>query len=94
MAKYGIGVGEEFPVDEPKNPPPPEDDDERRKMRRRWRRFYFLHVLTRIALIALVISGIAQSDSAVHSPNERLVVDNYYRGIDAVIRFIYGMAKG
>jgi len=41
----------------------------------------------------LVISGIAQSDSAVHSPNERLVVDNYYRGIDAVIRFICGMAK-
>jgi acetylornithine deacetylase/succinyl-diaminopimelate desuccinylase-like protein len=40
----------------------------------------------------LVISGIAQSDSAVHSPNERLVVDNYYRGIDAVIRFICGMA--
>jgi acetylornithine deacetylase/succinyl-diaminopimelate desuccinylase-like protein len=42
----------------------------------------------------LVISGIAQSDSAVHSPNERLVVDNYYRGIDAVIRFICGMATG
>ncbi|MHB8588289.1 MAG: dipeptidase [Candidatus Dormibacteraceae bacterium] len=42
----------------------------------------------------LVISGIAQSDSAVHSPNERLVVDNYYRGIDAVIRLICGMANG
>jgi acetylornithine deacetylase/succinyl-diaminopimelate desuccinylase-like protein len=41
----------------------------------------------------LVISGIAQSDSAVHSPNERLVVDNYYRGIDAVIRFICGLAQ-
>jgi acetylornithine deacetylase/succinyl-diaminopimelate desuccinylase-like protein len=40
----------------------------------------------------LVISGIAQADSAVHSPNESLVVDNYYRGIDAVIRFICGMA--
>jgi acetylornithine deacetylase/succinyl-diaminopimelate desuccinylase-like protein len=40
----------------------------------------------------LVISGIAQSDSAVHSPNERLVVDNYFRGIDAVIRFICGLA--
>ncbi len=36
----------------------------------------------------LVISGIAQSDTAIHSPNERLVVDNYYRGIEAVIRFI------
>ncbi len=41
----------------------------------------------------LVISGIAQSDSAVHSPNERLVVDNYHRGIDAVIRFICGLAR-
>jgi len=41
----------------------------------------------------LVISGIAQSDSAVHSPNERLVIDNYYRGIDAVIRFICGLAR-
>jgi acetylornithine deacetylase/succinyl-diaminopimelate desuccinylase-like protein len=41
----------------------------------------------------LVISGIAQADSAVHSPNERLVVDNYHRGIEAVIRFICGMAK-
>jgi acetylornithine deacetylase/succinyl-diaminopimelate desuccinylase-like protein len=40
----------------------------------------------------LVISGIAQSDCAVHSPNENLLVDNYYRGIDAVIRFICGMA--
>jgi acetylornithine deacetylase/succinyl-diaminopimelate desuccinylase-like protein len=41
----------------------------------------------------LVISGIAQADSAVHSPNERLVVDNYYRGIEAVIQFICGLAK-
>ena len=40
----------------------------------------------------MVISGVAQSDSAVHSPNEHFVVDNYHRGIDAVIRFICGMA--
>jgi acetylornithine deacetylase/succinyl-diaminopimelate desuccinylase-like protein len=40
----------------------------------------------------LVISGIAQADCAVHSPNERLVIDNYHRGIEAVIRFICGMA--
>ena len=59
MTKFGIGVGEDFPVDEPNNPPPPEDDDERRKMRRHWRRHHSLHVLTRIALIALVITGIA-----------------------------------
>ncbi len=37
---------------------------------------------------SLVITGIAQSDCAVHSPNEHLDVDQYYRGIDAVIRFI------
>ena len=36
----------------------------------------------------LVISGIAQADAAPHSPNERLLVDNYIRGIDSVIRFI------
>jgi len=36
----------------------------------------------------LVISGITQADCAIHSPNEHLVVDNYHRGIEAVIRFI------
>jgi acetylornithine deacetylase/succinyl-diaminopimelate desuccinylase-like protein len=36
----------------------------------------------------LVISGIAQADDGAHSPNERLAVDNYVRGIEAVIRFI------
>jgi acetylornithine deacetylase/succinyl-diaminopimelate desuccinylase-like protein len=40
----------------------------------------------------LVISGIAQADSAIHSPNEHLVIDNYHRGIEAVIRFICGLA--
>ena len=39
----------------------------------------------------LVISGIAQADSAIHSPNEHFVVDNYHRGIEAVIRFICGL---
>jgi len=41
----------------------------------------------------LVISGIAQADSAIHSPNERLVIDNYHRGIEAVIRFMCGFAE-
>ena len=40
----------------------------------------------------IVISGIAQADSAIHSPNEHLVIDNYHRGIEAVIRFICGLA--
>jgi len=42
----------------------------------------------------LVISGIAQADSAIHSPNEHFVIDNYHRGIEAVIRFICGLAEG
>src|SRR5258706_3921137 len=59
MAKFGIGVGEEFPVDEaaPPNPPPP-DDDEARRRRRHWRLHWVLHLLTRVALIALIVSGI------------------------------------
>jgi acetylornithine deacetylase/succinyl-diaminopimelate desuccinylase-like protein len=36
----------------------------------------------------ILISGIAEADAAAHSPNERLTVDNYHRGIEAVIRFI------
>ncbi|HSS61319.1 MAG TPA: dipeptidase [Candidatus Limnocylindrales bacterium] len=40
----------------------------------------------------VVISGIAQADSAIHSPNEHLVIDNYHRGIEAVIRFMWGLA--
>ncbi len=40
----------------------------------------------------LVISGIAQADCAIHSPNEHLLMDNYHRGIEAVIRFICGLA--
>jgi acetylornithine deacetylase/succinyl-diaminopimelate desuccinylase-like protein len=35
-----------------------------------------------------IISGIAQADDAIHSPNEHLEVENYHRGIEAVIRFI------
>ncbi len=41
----------------------------------------------------LVISGIAQADCAIHSPNEHLLIDNYHRGIEAVIRFICGLAE-
>lgn len=40
----------------------------------------------------IVISGIPQADNAIHSPNEHLVIDNYHRGIEAVIRFICSMA--
>lgn len=40
----------------------------------------------------LVVSGIPQADEGAHSPNERLVVDHYHRGIEAVIRFICRLA--
>jgi acetylornithine deacetylase/succinyl-diaminopimelate desuccinylase-like protein len=41
----------------------------------------------------LLISGIAEADAAAHSPNERLTVDNYHRGIEAVIRFICNLGE-
>ena len=41
----------------------------------------------------LVISGIAQADCALHSPNEHLAIDNYHRGIEAVIRFLCGLGE-
>jgi acetylornithine deacetylase/succinyl-diaminopimelate desuccinylase-like protein len=36
----------------------------------------------------LVMSGIEQADAAIHSPNEHLVIDQYHRGIEALIHFI------
>ena len=36
----------------------------------------------------ILVSGISQADDAAHSPNEHLIVDQYHRGIEAVIRFI------
>ena len=58
MSKLGVGVGEEFPVEDarPNEPPPPPADDEER--RRRWRRFRFFHFLAHLALIGLVVAGI------------------------------------
>src|SRR6266480_1244086 len=41
----------------------------------------------------LLITGIAQADCALHSPNEHLLIDNYHRGIEAVIRFICGLEE-
>jgi acetylornithine deacetylase/succinyl-diaminopimelate desuccinylase-like protein len=42
--------------------------------------------------VPLVISGVAQADSAIHSPNEHLKIDQYHRGIEAIIRFIGAFA--
>jgi len=38
----------------------------------------------------LLISGIDEADTAIHSPNECLTVDQYHLGIEALIRFIGG----
>src|ERR1700704_2397222 len=65
MAKFGIGVGEEFPVDEPPNPPPPDNDEERGR-RRHWRLHHWLHLLTRVAVLALIVSAIVWLFRAPH----------------------------
>ena len=36
----------------------------------------------------LLVSGIAQADCAIHSPNEHLLVSQYHTGIEALIRFM------
>ena len=60
MSKIGIGVGEEFPVEDAKTPPtPPQEEPENDDgERRHWRRHRWLHILTRVAFIALVIAAI------------------------------------
>ena len=40
----------------------------------------------------MVISGLAQADSAAHSPNEKFSLDHYHRGIEMLLRFMYGLA--
>lgn len=58
MAKFGIGVGEEFPVDEPPARNPSESDADYAERRHYWRRHYYLHLATRLAVIALIIAFI------------------------------------
>jgi acetylornithine deacetylase/succinyl-diaminopimelate desuccinylase-like protein len=40
----------------------------------------------------LIISGVASKDSAAHAPDERLYLENFYGGIDMMIRFMQGLA--
>ena len=59
MAKFGIGVGEEFPINEPPGRGPSESEADYAERRRHWRRHYWLHVATtRIAVIALIVAFI------------------------------------
>ena len=39
-----------------------------------------------------VLMGFGLPDDNLHSPNEKFHLPNFYRGIDAVIRFIQGLA--
>ena len=59
MAKIGVGVGEEFPVNEPPPHPPDPDRDAVLEARRRyWRSRHYLHIATRVAIIALIAAFI------------------------------------
>jgi acetylornithine deacetylase/succinyl-diaminopimelate desuccinylase-like protein len=41
----------------------------------------------------VVVSGIAQADAAIHSPNEHLHIDQFHRGIEALIRFMAAFSE-
>jgi hypothetical protein len=58
MAKFGIGVGEEFPVDEPPARNPSENEADYAVRRRYWRQHFYLHLATRLAFIALIVAFI------------------------------------
>ena len=60
MSKIGIGVGEEFPVEDAKTPPapPPGGPGGGGREHRHGRWHGSLHILTRVAFLALVIAAI------------------------------------
>ena len=66
MSKIGVGVGEEFPVQDPPPPLPPPSDDERRRMERHWRWRRWLHVATRVAFLVLVLAAIVWMFTGSH----------------------------
>jgi len=58
MAKFGIGVGEEFPVNEPPARNASESDADYAERRRYGRHHHYLHLATRLAVVALIVSFI------------------------------------
>ncbi len=42
----------------------------------------------------MIASGLPEADSAPHSPNERYSLDQYHRGIEMLIRFMYALPSG
>jgi acetylornithine deacetylase/succinyl-diaminopimelate desuccinylase-like protein len=41
----------------------------------------------------IACSGIVQPGSGAHSPNEHFSLDNYHRGTEALLRFLFGLAR-
>lgn len=41
----------------------------------------------------MILTGIANPDSRVHAPNERLAIDHYYRGIEMVMHLVHQLAS-
>ncbi|MGH7764875.1 MAG: M20/M25/M40 family metallo-hydrolase, partial [Candidatus Dormibacteraceae bacterium] len=39
----------------------------------------------------MVVSGLPEAGSAAHSPNEHYNLDQYHRGIEMLIRFMYAL---
>ncbi|MBW8009866.1 MAG: dipeptidase [Chloroflexi bacterium] len=50
---------------------------------------YMQHILG----VESVLTGFSLSDDHIHSPNERMHLDTWYKGIDALIHFIYNLAE-
>jgi hypothetical protein len=83
MTKIGIGVGEDFPVDDATTPPtpPPGNSGHDNHERRHWRRRFLLHILTRVGFIAAVIAAIVWMFSPGYfypGPYARLPPYGYY----------------
>ncbi len=49
--------------------------------------------LERLLGIPSVLTGFALPDDQIHSPNESQHIASWYRGIEAVVRFLYGYAQ-
>jgi len=51
----------------------------------------------RVLKLPQIMIGVGLPDDAIHAPNEKFALDNYYQGIDATIRFwqhVGAMASG
>jgi len=49
--------------------------------------------MQRILNAPSVLTGFGLPDDAIHGPNERLHLPTWYRGIEALIHFLYNYAE-